>query len=82
MIKFKLFLTVLVLILFATFREVYTLYESPIRGIANAQQLNDSPHDFAWAKFVSSNGITKVAFGVTIVLIAGIWSIGKNKKVE
>lgn len=80
MTKMKLVLTAMVVLLYGVFLNLYNLYESPIRGTANAQQLNDSVHDYAWGKFVASDGIPHLAFWVMILVLAIIWLFGKKKQ--
>lgn len=73
MSKFKLFFTTLLVIVYWAFLSLYNLYESPIRGMANAQQLNNSVHDYAWGNFVAHNGIPHMAFWILIVTLAILW---------
>lgn len=84
MSKFKLTLTALVVIVYGVFMSLYNLYQSPIVGTVNAQQLTNSPDAYAWAKFVANNGIPQLAFWIMIVALAILWlptifRIGKTK---
>lgn len=80
MIKFKAFLTFLLLVVYGFFMWIYNLYESPIRGVANAQQMHDSVHTYAFGKFVANDGITTVTFWIVVILIAALWLFGGWKK--
>lgn len=84
MSKFKLILTAIICIVYGFFMNLYNLYQSPIVGTVNAQQLSNSPHAYAWAKFVANNGIPQVAFWILIVALAILWlpsifRLGKSK---
>lgn len=84
MLKFKLFLTAIAVVVYGVFLSLYSLYQSPVVGVANAQALTNSPHAYAWANFVAHNGIPHVAFWILILALAIIWlssilRIGKSK---
>jgi len=73
MSKFKLVLTAIVCIVYTIFMNIYNLYESPIRGVANAQQLNNSVHDYALGNFVAHDSVPHIAILVLVLALVIIW---------
>ena len=84
-IKTKIFLTVLLGLVYLLFSKTFAIVESPIRGVVTSNQLNDTTSGYMAAQAVQNNYLQTGGLFVSVVLLVLIWAFpvkNKNKNNE
>lgn len=69
----RIILSVLIVLAASAVNFAWKLIESPARGAANAQMLNDDLASYALAKFTSGNGVEGAIFFISALLLLAVW---------
>lgn len=72
-LKTRIVLTSITIISYILARASWCQIESPLRGIATANQLNDTLESYAVFNSISNNGIETVLFLILILVLSCIW---------
>jgi hypothetical protein len=71
--KLRIILSAIVCVFFYAASQLFSLYYSPITGVATAQSLNDDSNSYVMAKFIREGGVNSTIFYCALVILALIW---------
>lgn len=71
--KFRIVLTIVVLLVKMALTDLYFLMYSPLTGVATANQLNDGLTEYGWAKFLRDGGVPYALRWLTLFILLVIW---------